>query len=318
MRTTLLLLALLIAAMIVPAAAHDPKSGGSQTPMQSIDPLAAPAVALVERFSTALQKGDLASAGKLMAEDVLILESGGAERSRDEYLGGHAKHDAAFLKEAHVQVLHRSARVDGALAWVGTESKVHAQKDGKPLVLRSTETVVLRKTGKDWRIVHIHWSSRPKPATKPSASEASLSFPAQPHQKAADKDRAALLAGAGAGQSMVAEHRGVPGPRHVIELASDLGLSADQYRRVDAVHAQMHSDAVALGRQVIAAEDALDALFAAPSPDPRAVEKQVAEIGRLRAQLRQVHLDAHLATAPLLSVEQHQRYAALRHGAMTR
>lgn len=38
------------------------------------------------------------------------------------------------------------------------------KSDGEPLTLLSTETMALGKTGADWRIVHIHWSSRPKKA----------------------------------------------------------------------------------------------------------------------------------------------------------
>jgi ketosteroid isomerase-like protein len=45
---------------------------------------------------------------------------------------------------------------------VGTESELHASKDGKPITLLSTETMVLKNTPNGWRIVHIHWSSRPK------------------------------------------------------------------------------------------------------------------------------------------------------------
>ena len=93
---------------------------------------------------------------------MLILESGGAERSRDEYLGHHAKGDAEFLKSAHVQRLRQTARVEGVLAWIGTESEIHTSKDGKPVTLLSTETMILRQSGEAWRIVHIHWSSRPK------------------------------------------------------------------------------------------------------------------------------------------------------------
>jgi ketosteroid isomerase-like protein len=109
-----------------------------------------------------LQAGDLERAGALLAEDVLILESGGAERSKEEYLGGHAGHDVEFLKGAHVQLIHRTARLEGGIAWVGTESELHASKDGKPMTLLSTETMVLKNTLDGWRIVHIHWSSRPK------------------------------------------------------------------------------------------------------------------------------------------------------------
>jgi ketosteroid isomerase-like protein len=61
-----------------------------------------------------------------------------------------------------VQTGRRRARVSGDLSWVATESELHATDDGKPMTLLSTETMVLRKTDGGWRIVHIHWSSRPK------------------------------------------------------------------------------------------------------------------------------------------------------------
>lgn len=154
----------ILLALPVLASAHDGKHASPAE--KQIAPQAQPAVKVVEQFSTALQAGDLKQAGNLLADDVLILESGGAERSRDEYLGHHAVSDAAFLKGAHVQVKQRTARVDGNLAWVGTESELHTSKDGKPLTLLSTETMVLRKVGNGWRITHIHWSSRTKPTTK--------------------------------------------------------------------------------------------------------------------------------------------------------
>lgn len=146
----------------VPAAhAHPPQptAAASQT---EVPASAQPVVAVVERFGQALAAGDLKTVETLLDPDVLILETGGAERSREQYLGHHAISDAQFLKGAHSELKHRRARIAGELAWVGTESELHASKDGQPLTLLSTETMVLKKTGADWRIVHIHWSSRPK------------------------------------------------------------------------------------------------------------------------------------------------------------
>lgn len=122
------------------------------------------AVAVVDRFGTALAAGDLDTVERLLDPGVLILESGGAERSRAEYMGHHAISDAKFLKGSHRQLNRRVAGVSGDLAWVGSEGELHASKDGKPLTLLSTESMVLRKTGAEWRIVHIHWSSRSKKA----------------------------------------------------------------------------------------------------------------------------------------------------------
>lgn len=151
------------------ASGHEP-SAAAVAGAAAIDPAATEAVSVVDAFSSALRAGELSNAGELLSADVVILESGGAEYSRDEYLGGHAVDDAAFLKSAHVQIKRRTARATGDMAWVATESELHASHDGKPLALRSTESMVLRRTSGAWRIVHIHWSSRPVKATTGSTS----------------------------------------------------------------------------------------------------------------------------------------------------
>ena len=61
-----------------------------------------------------------------------------------------------------MQLKQRTAQATGDLAWVGSESELHATKDGKPLTVLSTETMVLKRGKAGWRIVHIHWSSRTK------------------------------------------------------------------------------------------------------------------------------------------------------------
>src|SRR3546814_18824685 len=99
------------------------------------------AVAVAERFNSALSSGDLATVEALLAADVLILESRGAEHSREEYMGHHAVSDAAFLKGAHRQLLRQRARTAGEFAWVGPERELQAQQDGKQLTVQSTETM---------------------------------------------------------------------------------------------------------------------------------------------------------------------------------
>lgn len=120
------------------------------------------AVEAVDRFSAALKAGDLKAVESLLDPEVLILESGSAERNRQEYLSHHATSDAKFLKDAHIQTLRRTAKRSGDFAWVGSESEIHAREDGKPITVLSTETMVLKSIEGSWRIVHIHWSSRSK------------------------------------------------------------------------------------------------------------------------------------------------------------
>lgn len=120
------------------------------------------AAAIVDAFGKSISAGDLKTVETLLDPGVIILESGNVERSRAEYLGHHAKEDAEFLAGAHVTLMRRTARVSVDSAWVATENEIIAKHDGIPMTLISTETMVLKKTGPDWRIVHIHWSSKPK------------------------------------------------------------------------------------------------------------------------------------------------------------
>jgi hypothetical protein len=143
-----------------PHAQHAKPSAG--TVAMDVARAAQPAVEIVDKFGTSLAAGDLKAVGSLLDPAVLILESGSAERSREEYLGHHAIADAAFLKGTHQQILRRTARISGETAWVGTESELHSNKDGKATTTLSTETMVLKRTPQGWRIVHIHWSSRQK------------------------------------------------------------------------------------------------------------------------------------------------------------
>jgi hypothetical protein len=93
----------------------------AEAPDIDVPDAAQTAVATVERFLAALSAGDFNRAGAELDRDVIILESGGAEHSAAEYLDGHAKADAEFLKDAQQKLRRRSARVSGELAWVASE-----------------------------------------------------------------------------------------------------------------------------------------------------------------------------------------------------
>lgn len=157
--TCLALLMIVFGSLAIPAVAAD----ASAEFVQDIDPAAQEAVAVVEAFSAAIKGARIDEASALLDPNVLVLESGGSERSRDQYLAEHAQADADYMKEARQAFRYRQARVVGDIAWVGTESTVSHDKAGKTASSLSTETMVLRKTAQGWKIVHIHWSSRPAP-----------------------------------------------------------------------------------------------------------------------------------------------------------
>ena len=121
-----------------------------------------------------------------------------------------------------------------------------------------------------------------------------------------------LLSGAGMGYAMAAELNGFPGPKHVLELADELALTAEQRQQTEALFAAMQSEAVALGRQLIALETDLDAAFASGQATAEGILDLTARIGEVEGRLRAAHLNTHLKMTPLLSMHQRHMYQELR------
>lgn len=126
------------------------------------------------------------------------------------------------------------------------------------------------------------------------------------------EDVDAYLTGKGMGLAKAAELNGYAGPKHVLELASQLDLTPAQRAKTEALFASMVSDASASGRLLIAEERKLDQLFATKAMTPELLARALAEIGALQAKVRAVHLQAHLAQVAILTPEQNRRYAQLR------
>lgn len=121
-----------------------------------------------------------------------------------------------------------------------------------------------------------------------------------------------LLTGAGMGFAKAAELNGVPGPRHVLDMAAELGVDDAQRPLIEDVFARMHGRAVRLGAEVVDLERELDAAFAAGQPTPQEVATRAVDLGRLYGELRANHLAAHLETAALLTPRQIVLYRELR------
>jgi Spy/CpxP family protein refolding chaperone len=127
-----------------------------------------------------------------------------------------------------------------------------------------------------------------------------------------DGDIDGLLSGSGMGYAMAAELNGYPGPKHVLELADELALTDEQRQQTEVLFAAMQSEAVALGRQLIALETDLDAAFASGQVTADDIRDLTARIGAVEGMLRAVHLNTHLKMTPLLSMHQRHMYQELR------
>ncbi|MDQ5857754.1 MAG: Spy/CpxP family protein refolding chaperone [Acidobacteriota bacterium] len=118
--------------------------------------------------------------------------------------------------------------------------------------------------------------------------------------------------GAGMGFAKAAELNHYPGPKHVLELASEIGLSASQKKETQWAYDAMHAQTVGLGERLVVAERGLDGLFAAEKIDEASLARSVREIARLQGEIRLEHLKAHLAMRALLTPAQVAKYDALR------
>src|SRR3546814_11247426 len=102
-----------------PAHDHPPQASASQ-PQLDVPAAAQAAVTVAERFGTALSSRDLDTVKALLAPEVLLLESGGAAPSREEYPRPHAISDAKFMQDANRPRMSRRASTPADPDWSGT------------------------------------------------------------------------------------------------------------------------------------------------------------------------------------------------------
>lgn len=149
----------------------------------------------------------------------------------------------------------------------------------------------------------------------PVAAQHATPYAGQQHRQIkalSDSEIDDLISGRGMGLARAAELNGYPGPKHVLELAEEMALTAEQKGRTQAIFQGMHDEAVRLGKQIVDRERELDRAFAEGTIDADALESMLREIGLLEANLRRVHLAAHLEQREILTDQQLAAYKELR------
>lgn len=129
-----------------------------------LTPHAAPdAEAAAQAFHGALQHGDRTVVLGMLAPEATLTE-GGETQSRETYAAHHLDEDIAFLKSAKVVPLWMGSMPMEDTAMVGTDSRITASQNGKPVVLLSQERLTLKKYGSAWKITAVQWQSAPEEA----------------------------------------------------------------------------------------------------------------------------------------------------------
>jgi len=114
---------------------------------------------VVDAFHMALLDGDSTAALGYLADDVIILESGGVE-NKEHYRSGHLAGDMRFAQAVPRKRGEMKVSIMGDVAWAYSTSVTQGQMGDREINSQGAELVVLVREGDAWKIKAIHWSSR--------------------------------------------------------------------------------------------------------------------------------------------------------------
>ena len=132
----------------------------AEKPEASIADSSHTASKVAEDLNQAIRSGDVERLRSLLAEDVLIFESGNVESSLAEYESHHMQSEIAFMSGMNIVLISRQVIDSGDMATVVSQSRIQGTYKENEIDLTNTETLVLKKLAGQWKIMHIHWSSR--------------------------------------------------------------------------------------------------------------------------------------------------------------
>ncbi len=119
------------------------------------------------------------------------------------------------------------------------------------------------------------------------------------------------LSGSPVGELLPAQTYGYPNPERVLELDRELGLTAEQRKKIQPLADRMRNDTGLYGKKIIAQELLLDDYFRKGETDPAALANRVESIGLLRWRLRFNLLSVCVLARNALTEGQVKRYRQL-------
>jgi ketosteroid isomerase-like protein len=137
-----------LAALLV-AFAATASAQGTRTPAETVD-----------AFHAALRAQDTAGALSLLDRGLVVYEFGGVDPTVEAYALNHLPFDMDAAAATQWKLESRRSGGEGHERWVLSTYRVTGkQSDGTPIDQTTLETVILRRSGAQFRIVHFHWST---------------------------------------------------------------------------------------------------------------------------------------------------------------
>jgi hypothetical protein len=135
---------LLLALLACGAAAQ-----GARTPAETVD-----------AFHAALRAKDTGGALSLLDRTLVVFEFGAVDPTAEGYAFRHLPFDMDLAAATRWSLETRRVGGEGGERWVLSTYRVTGkQSDGTPIDQTTLETVILRRAGSLFRIVHFHWST---------------------------------------------------------------------------------------------------------------------------------------------------------------
>lgn len=120
------------------------------------------------------------------------------------------------------------------------------------------------------------------------------------------------LNGFGMGLAKAAELNHYPGPKHVMDLTVELGLTENQLEQTKKIFKKMEKEAIRLGKGIVQKEAELDSIFKTGAAESKVLRNLVTGIAELQGELRFTHLRVHIQERAILTEEQVELYDELR------
>ena len=114
----------------------------------------------VDAFHAALRNKDTAGALSLLDRGLVVYEFGVVDPTVEAYGLRHLPFDMDVAVATQWKLESRRSGGEGGERWVLSTYRVTGkQSDGTPIDQTTLETVILRRSGEQFRIVHFHWST---------------------------------------------------------------------------------------------------------------------------------------------------------------
>jgi ketosteroid isomerase-like protein len=114
----------------------------------------------VDAFHAALRNKDTAGALSLLDRGLVVFEFGAVDPTVEAYGLRHLPFDMDVAVATQWKLETRRTGGEGNERWVLSTYRVTGKhRDGTPIDQTTLETVLLRRSGEAFRIVHFHWST---------------------------------------------------------------------------------------------------------------------------------------------------------------